>query len=525
MLAALSDSRKELLDKLLRGRLNLGIAQRGVVRGIVRRPEQSEAPLSYGQQQVWLHSQYSTEVQLYNEPVTVHRYGAFDRIAMEMAFTEIIRRHEAWRTTFGWKELTLTQRIQPPPHHIEIPFADVSALPVDSREERALRIAEADALAPFDLEVGPMYRPRLVRFSNEEHRLYLALHPIIFDGVSLYRVFLPELQTLYESFSQRQPSPLEPPRLQYGDYAVWHRQWVEEIRPVQLAYWRKKLQGVERRDILRPDRPGKKTQSFRGAMETLALDIKTTQELKEISHRAGATLFMTLLAAFHALLWVCSGEEDLFTGGTSAGRYRSETEKMLGFFLNTIVLRTDLSGDPTFLELIERGKEELITSLDHDGIPFETLVKELAPERDGGVNPFFQASFSFEPPLAPLQPNWRFTQMDIETGAAKFDLHLELDERQEGIIGRFIYSVERFDRATIQDLVRTWHTVVASVVADAAKRLSQLVPDFEKHRRARPDPDSQPAAREELSAEKQPAGWIKSIRWISRAGTSAGGAA
>jgi hypothetical protein len=470
MLATLSNSRKELLGKLLRGKATSVPAQRG----IVRRPDPSEAPISYGAQQVWLHSQYSTQVQLYNEPVTVHRYGTFDRLAMEMAFTEIIRRHEAWRTTFGWKGSTLIQRIQPPPTHIEIPFVDVSGVPGESREEAALKIAEVDALAPFDLQVGPMYRPRLIRFSAEEHRLYLALHHIIFDGVSLYRVFLPELQTLYEAFSLGRPSPLEPMPLQYGDYALWHREWVKEITPVQMPYWRKKLQGVERRDIIRPDRPDGAPRSFRGEMETLALDVETTQKLKELSQTAGVTLFMTLLGAFHALLWVYSGEEDLITGGTSAGRYRVETDNMLGFFLNTIVLRTNLSGNPTFLEVIERGKEELITSLDHDGVPFEDVVRELAPQRDGGVNPLFQVSFSFEPPLAPLQPNWRFTQMDIETGAAKFDLHLELDERKEGIIGRFIYSIERFDRETIQGMLQSWRNVILRVVADPNVRLQEL---------------------------------------------------
>jgi hypothetical protein len=479
MPATLSPSRRELLNKLVRGRTSSVPAQRG----IVPRPDRSEAPISYGQQQVWLHSQYSSDVQLYNEPVTVHRYGAFDRLAMEMAFTEIIRRHEAWRTTFGWKGATLLQRILPPPEHIEIPFTDVSTLPAEAREASALKIAEADALAPFDLEAGPMYRPRLIRFSAEEHRLYLALHHIIFDGVSLYRVFLPELQALYAAFAERKPSPLEPLPLQYGDYAIWHRRWVEEITPVQLAYWRKKLQGVERRDLIRPDRPRGATSSFRGAMETLQIDAQTSQALRDLSQRAGATLFMTLLAAFHALLWVYSREEHLFTGGTSAGRYRAETENMLGFFLNTVVLRTDVSGDPTFLELIVRGKEELISSLDNDGIPFENVVKDLAPKRDGGVNPFFQTSFSFEPPLAPLQPGWKFTQMDIETGAAKFDLHLELDERQEGIIGRFIYSVERFDPETIQGVLETWRAIVHKVIDDPEVRLSDLAQTLADPRR------------------------------------------
>ena len=504
MPSTLSESRKTLLDRLLRGVGAGSVAQRG----IVARLDRSEAPISYGQQQVWLHSQYSTQVQLYNEPVTVHRYGPFDRTAMEMAFTEIIRRHEAWRTTFGWKGASLIQRIQPAPEHIEIPFADVGSLPVGAREEAALKMAEIDALAPFDLEAGPMYRPLLVRFSDEEHRLFLALHHIIFDGVSLYRVFLPELQTLYDAYSQRKPSPLKPLALQYGDYAAWHRKWVEEISPAQMPYWRRKLKGAERRDILPLDRPRGATQSFRGAMETLALDAEMTLALKDLSQRADATLFMTLLATFHALIWAYSREEDLLSGGTSAGRYRSETDELLGFFLNTVVLRTDLSGDPTFFDLIGRGKEELISSLDHDGIPFETLVKELAPQRDGGVNPFFQVSFSFEPPLAPLQPNWKFTQMDIETGAAKFDLHLELDERKEGIIGRFIYSVDLFNRETIQGMLATWREIVSKVVSDPSLRLSELVPPLEDLRVAPGEAVSFPA-RKEVGPAAKPSGWFQ----------------
>jgi hypothetical protein len=511
MPATLSGSKKTLLDRLLRGAAKPTASQ-----GIVPRADSSEAPVSYGQQQVWLHTQYSTDVQLYNEPVTVHRYGPFDRLAMEMAFTEIIRRHEAWRTTFGWKGTALMQRIQPAPEHIEIPFDDVSHLPPEQREEAALKLAECDALAPFDLEVGPMYRPRLVKFSDEEHRLFLGLHHIIFDGVSLYRVFLPELQQLYEAFVQHKPSPLKPLPLQYGDYAVWYRQWVDEITPQQMPYWLKKLAGVERRDILRPDRPRGATQTFAGAMETLALDTETTEGLKRLSQQAGATLFMTLLGTFHAVIWAYTREEDLVTGGTSAGRYRSEIDHLLGFFLNTVVLRTDLSGNPTFLEVIERGKQELISSLDHDGVPYENVVKELDPKRDGGVNPFFQVSFSFEPPLAPLGENWKFTQMDIETGAAKFDLHLELDERQDGIIGRFIYNVERFDRETIQQLLKTWKEIVEKVVADPTRRLYDLAPPLEE---LRPVPETKQFVTKAehiqtvpAQATPKPGGWGRTIR-------------
>jgi len=466
----LSESKKELLGRLLRSGA-MPIARKP---GIQPRTPGTDAPMSYGQQLVWLHSQFSTDVPLYNEPVTVHRLGPLDRLALEKAFTEIIRRHEAWRTTFGWKGAELVQRIQPAPEHISFPFVDVSTLPEAEREPAALKLATEDVLAPFDLAVGPMYRPRLVRFSEGEHRLFLALHHIIFDGVSLYRVFLPELQILYDAFSQGKPSPLEELPLQFADYAVCTG-----------------------------------TEIFHGAMETVALDIPTSAALKDLSRRSGVTLFMTLLASFLTLIWAYTREDDLLTGGTSAGRNRTETDNMMGFFLNTVVLRTDMSGDPTFLEVMQRGREELLNALANDGLPFATLVKELAPQRDGSKNAFFQVSFSFEPSLAPLGPNWKFTQMDIETGAAKFDLHLELDERHDGIIGRFIYNADLLNRDTIDEMLESWQTIVRRAIADPSIRISKLVPPLEELWKV---PSSvQPAASQSRASERS-SGLMQSIR-------------
>ena len=473
------------------------------------RPEGTEVPVSYGQLLVWLHSQMSTDVPLYNEPVTLHRLGPLDRAALEKAFTEIVRRHESWRTTFGWQGTEVVQRIQPAPRHISIPFMDVSELPEAERELAALNRATEDAVAPFDLAVGPMYRPRLIRYSEHEHRLFLALHHIIFDGVSLYRVFLPELQTLYDAFSEGQPSPLPELPLQFADYSLWHRQWVDQITPDQLTYWREKLKGVERRDILRPDRPRRANQGFHGSMVTLGLDMALSSALKELSQRSGVTLFMTLLATFFTLMWGYSRENDLVAGTTSAGRSRSETYSMMGFFLNTIVLRTDMSEDPTFLEVMQRGREELLSALANDGIPFENLVKELAPQRDGTKNAFFQVSFSFEPSLAPLGPNWKFTQMDIETGAAKFDLHLELDERYDGIIGRFIYNSELFNHDTINKMVECWQSIVRQVAVDPSLRISQLVPSLEELRRT---PTAEESSTTEDATLVRSPGLLRSIR-------------
>lgn len=469
----LSESKKELLERLRRGlALPAGRKQE-----IVRRSAEIDAPMSYAQQQIWLHSQFSTALPIYNEPVTVHRTGALDRFVLERAFTEIVRRHESWRTTFGWNGGELVQHVQPAPDHITIPFVDLSGVPEEAREEAALRIAKADALASFDLAAGPMYRPRLVRISQDSHRLYLSLHHIIFDGVSMYRAFLPELQTLYECFSQDTPSLLTDLPLQYSDYALWHRRQVEEIAPHQLAYWQGKLGGVIRRDALKTDHPRPAIQSYRGGMVKFSLDPETSRAVREVSQRLDVTRFMALLTAFFILIRARSGEEDLIIGTTSAGRNRSELEGMLGCFLNTIMLRMDLSGDPSFLELAQQCKDELLGALANDGLPFTLLVKELAWERDSSRHPLFQVLFSMEPPLVPLKPGWNYSQMDVETGCAKFDLHLELDEFPTGIGGRFIYNTDLFDRSTIEEMIEDWRAIVSQSVADPSRRISQLLPD------------------------------------------------
>jgi non-ribosomal peptide synthetase component F len=196
---------------------------------------------------------------------------------------------------------------------------------------------------------------------------------------------------------------------------------------------------------------------------------------------------------------------------------------MLGFFLNTLALRIDLSGDPSFLDLMERAREELLSSLDHDAIPFEFLVEKLCEQQGGGgKHPFFQVLFAFQPPLAPLHPNWKFSQMDLDLGLTKFDLHLELDERPEGIIGRFMYNIDLFDRKTIQGMVNTWQAIVAKVLTDPSVRVSQLAPDLEKRKGARLERVPDPTMAEEVDFARTPAGWIQSIRKILKLDRSAG---
>jgi hypothetical protein len=504
----LSNSKKQLLEKLLHGR---NIEAPAKIDRIPRRPRGAEVPMSYGQQQLWIHSQFAHETPIYNDPITMYRYGPMDRAALEGALTEIVRRHESWRTTFGWKDGALMQFVQPPPPHIEVPYVDLTHIPEESRDQTARRMALDDALIPFNLETGPTYRGRLVRFSDSEYRLYLALHHIIFDGLSLYKVFVSELQSLYEAFSQGLPSPLPELTVQYGDYSVWQRGWVETIAPAQLAYWRGKLAGAAQHDVLKTDHPRPKIQTYRGAMAKIALDSTLSAGLKEVNRKLNVTLFMSLLATFYILLREHSGETDLTIATTSAGRHYSELEAPMGYFLDTLVLRASLADDPSFADLAMQCKEVLLGAMANDGIPFSRLVTELVGKRDTSRHPFFQVMFSLEPPLAPLSPAWRFSRMDIHNGSTKFDINLELDDHPDGIEGRLIYNCDLFEPSTIERMIEDWYAIVAVVVTDPSRRISEVAAAAQARARVNPAEEA-----EDSSAGTAPKsrGFMKSVRRI-----------
>jgi len=504
----LSDPKKQLLERLLLGR-NLAAPAR--IDGIPRRPPEAEVPMSYGQEQLWVHSQFAHDTPIYNDPITMYRYGPLDRRALERALTEIVRRHESWRTTFGWTGGALMQFVQPPPAHIEIPYVDLTHLPENSREESARRMALEDALVPFNLETGPTYRGRLVRFSENEHRLYLALHHIIFDGLSLYRVFVSELQALYDAFSQGLPSPLPELPVQYGDYSVWQRAWVKTIVPEQLAYWKRKLAGAVHHDVLKTDHPRAEIQSYRGAMARIALGAEASTALKELNQRLTVTLFMSLLATFYILLQTQSDETDLIIATTSAGRHHSELEPLMGYFLDTLALRVSLSDDPSFADLAMQCKEVLLGAMANDGIPFSMIVNELVGKRNISRHPFFQVMFSLEPPLAPLSPAWRFARMDIHNGSTKFDINLELDDTPHGIEGRLIYNCDLFEESTIQRMIEDWHSIVAEVIADPSRRASEIVAAVRAGRRVNADGDM---ATSTNSPPAETMGFLDSVRRI-----------
>jgi amino acid adenylation domain-containing protein len=465
-----SQAKRKLLEKYLRGELGL----RPEAQQIARRKPGETIPLSHAQEQVWVHAQLARDLPLYNEPVTIHYSGVLEVSALERAFNEILRRHEAWRTSFVVVDGQPFQEVKDQ-LVIALPVIDLRNIPDEQRDATATAIATADAKVPLDLTQTPLFRTRLIRLGDEEYRLYLTLSHIIFDGVAIYRVFLPELAALYKAYSAGEPSPLPDLPIQYPDYAIWERRTTtRETLAKDIEYWRERLSGTLPETYLATDRARKREHTSRGSMYPFRLNAALTTALRNFCRSENVSLFHVLLAGFAALLYRYSGEERIPIGSVTAGRNRPETQPLLGYFLNTVVVPADVSGNPSFRDLVQRARDWTIDALDHDRLPFEHLVRELKVKRDPGRNPVFQALFSLEPPLPEIDSAWRLTQMDVDTGASKYDLSLELDERSKEVLARFHYSTDLFDAATIGRMAAHWQNLLAGTVAKPDQRLSEL---------------------------------------------------
>ncbi|HEX5184152.1 MAG TPA: amino acid adenylation domain-containing protein [Allosphingosinicella sp.] len=468
--AALSDAKRQLLEKMLRG----GGGRPAPIAPVQRRGAGAIVPISAAQRQVWLHASMAPDVPLYNESITIHRKGAFSLAAMAASLNEILRRHESWRTGFELLGGELVQVVRDEAR-IDLPIEDVSHLPEAERDAAALAIGSEDARRAIPLAEAPLLRARVVKLGEEDHRLYLTLHHIIFDGVSIYRVVVPELAALYEAYSKGLPSPLPEPALQYGDYALWEKAMRGGAAlERQLLYWREALADAPAKLELAGDRARPAEPTHAGSMETFTIPAGLTERLKTFSRARGATLYMTLLAAFKAMLHRYSGEEDLIVGGVTDLRRRPELEPLVGYFLNTIALRSRPRAEMPFAAYLDDVRETVLGALGASEMPFDEVVRALKVKRPPGSHPLFNILFSIEPPVDPFPDGWDLTQMDVVVGAAKFDLYLELDERPEGMIGRFLYSKELFDVATIRRMIGHWLTLLEHVVADPGCRLGDL---------------------------------------------------
>ena len=472
----MSGAKRRLLEKFFRGEA----ARQNWEVPIERRTPGTSAPLAPDQHLIWLSSQMTASEPAYNEPVTLHYRGFLDRVPLERSINELVRRHEILRTTFASVGLDSGGEILQAVHDqltIEIPFLDLSSLPKNEREREANRVAVADALRPFDLSIGPLFRARLVKMEPEYHRLYVTLHHIIFDGGSLYHVMLPELAAIYEAFAAGSPSPLADPLYQYSDFALWQKRMLDnDSAAKQMEYWREQLSG-ELPDLQLPtDRPRPASHSYRGGMKTFAISAELTATLREASRAEGVTLYMFLLAAFKTMLHRYSGQQDILVGGPSDARRRPEFQKMMGHCVNLLAFRTRPTSVATFREYLMQVKDTVLGALANNDVPFDHLIRNLRPHRDSAGRPFFQAIFSLEPPpQEPVDPRWNLTHMDTVTGFSKLNLYLELDERPDGVHARFVYSTDLFDAATIDSMSAHWLTLVESAAADRSTRLCDLV--------------------------------------------------
>jgi amino acid adenylation domain-containing protein len=467
-----SDSKKRLLEKFLRGEA----AHQNSHAPLDSRRQGDPIPLAPSQQQVWLHAQMAAGSPLYNEPLTLHYRGALDRTALEASFQELLRRHEIWRTTFASVDGQVVQAVHPD-LTISIPLTDLTTLAPEQREREAERIATADAQRPFDLSLGPLARVRLIKFAEGYHRIYLTAHHIILDGVGIYGVLLPELAAIYDAFSKGLPSPLPEPRYQYADYAIWEKRLLDSDSAArQMDYWRRTLAGELPTLELPTDRPRPSVASYRGGMESFSFTREITEALKETAKAEGVTVYMLLLAAFKTLLYRYTAQEDILIGAPSDGRRRPEFASMLGFFLHTMVLRSRPNGDRTFRDYLGEVKDTLLGALAASDIPFDQLVRELHPKRDASRHPLFQVMFADERPASAPEPHpdWDLTRMDVSTGASKMDLYVGLEERPEGLVGRFLYNTDIFDAPTLRRMAAHWIRLLEGILKNLGATLSAL---------------------------------------------------
>lgn len=432
-------------------------------------------PASFAQQRLWFLSRLEPDSASYNTALAVRLRGPLNREATAQSLGEIVRRHEVLRTTFDEADGELVQVIVAD-HSMDVPVTDFSMESPSRRETSAAAAAQAEAHRPFDLRTGPLLRARLLKLAPLEHVLVLTLHHIVCDGWSS-QILAREFVTLYEAFDAGLPSPLPPLPIQYADYAVWQRGSLQgPVIEERLAYWKEKLKGRLPVLDLPTDRPRPAVQSDRGARVPFAVSRALTDRLHALSRRQGATLFMTLAAAFQVFLMRYSGLEDFCLGTPVANRPKRETESLIGFFANTLVLRADLSNNPPFVDLLARVQETVLGAQAHQDLPFEQLVDALQPVRALSHTPLFQVMFALQTSLARTlaMTSLEVSAMELDSGGAKFDLSLDMTEDKGGLECAFEYNEDLFDQDTVGRMAAHLRQLLESIVDHPQARLSEL---------------------------------------------------
>ncbi len=431
-------------------------------------------PASFAQRRLWFLEQLEPGSASYNLPFAVRLNGQLDVTVLEQSFQEIIRRHEALRTSLIAVNGQPVQAIAPSVS-FSLPVINLQNLPEDQRETQAQKLATEEAQRPFILSESPLMRVKLLQLGLQEHILLLTMHHTITDGWSV-GVLLQELATLYKAFLIGKPSPLADLQLQYADFSVWQQEWLQgEVLENQLAYWKQQLEQLTTLQ-LPTDRPRTALQTFRGATQTWKIPQDLAKALTAFSQQAGVTLFMTLLAGFNTLLYRYTGQDDIVVGSAIANRTWAESEDIIGIFVNTLVLRTQMNDNPSFQELVNRVREMTLAAYAHQDLPFEKLVDELQPERDLSRNPLFQVWFALHnQPMPTLQlGDLTLKPISVESGTAQFDLSLDVYLGEQELTGTIEYSTELFDPSTIARMIEHFENLLYAIVANPQTRLSEL---------------------------------------------------
>jgi amino acid adenylation domain-containing protein len=432
-------------------------------------------PLSFAQERLWFLDRLQPGGSFFNVPVFLRLRGALDVAALERALGEIVRRHEALRTTLGQVDGTPVQVIAPFAG-FALPVDDLRALEPEAREDEARRRVQDEARRPFDLAAGPLFRPRLLRLADDDHVLGMCMHHVVVDGWSMGILFR-ELAALYGAYGAGGESPLAQPPVQYADFAAWQRERLRgDALEAELAWWRERLTGAPELLQLPTDRPRPAVMTFRGAHERVEFPAELQERLQALARGEGATLYMVLLAAFQLLLARYAGSDDVVVGTTVAGRTRAEVESVVGLFMNTLAVRTDVSGDPAFRQVLRRVRQATLGAYEHLDLPFEKLVAELRPERSLSHTPVFQVLFELddaEHGRARL-PGVEVGDVDFAMGATKYDLSLVLTPSEGGLRGGVTYATDLFERGTVVRMMEHLRRVLEQVADDADLPVSRL---------------------------------------------------
>ncbi|WP_149403133.1 condensation domain-containing protein, partial [Dictyobacter arantiisoli] len=461
-LAALSpEKRNALLRRLQQNQVDDTSTKQTI---LPRQQEGNTFPLSFAQERLWFLDQLEPQNTAYNIVSALRLTGQFSLMALEDSLSTLVQRHETLRTSFTQQQHTPVQIVaEPQPVHISL--IDLQYYEHFRQESLSRALVQQELQHPFYLETGPLWQAHVLRLTRYEHILLFTMHHIITDGWS-NEIMINELTTLYRASITGRPSTLAPLPLQYADYAIWQRQWLQgEVMETQLAYWRNQLAASSPLE-LSTDHPRPAMRTYRGASQTLQLSPEVSKGLQTLSRQQNVTLFMLLLATFQVLLMRYSGQDDISVGTPIANRQHAEIEGVMGFFVNTLVMRADLSDNPTFVQFLQHVRKVCLEAYSHQDLPFERVVEALETVRDLSRSPLFQVMFVLQSthPITVDLTDVQIQPLKIESAVSKFDLTLTVAETEQGLAGTLEYSTELFEAETIHRLLGHWKTVLEAVL-------------------------------------------------------------